>query len=237
MNKDQGARVLIVDDEKGIRSFLRVSLSSRGYAVFEAATGSDALEKSASAHPDVIILDLGLPDIDGLDVIREIRKRAKTPIIILSVREDTPDKVEALEAGADDYLVKPFNVAELQARLKAVLRRFAPADTTGDVLRAGDLAMDISAHRVTAGGKAFDLTPTEFDVLKLLMSNAGRVVTHKQLLQAIWNKPEDLEGSLHLLRVTMSNLRGKVETRPDWPTRIITEPGIGYRLRSGDSSD
>jgi len=237
MSKDQGARVLIVDDEKGIRSFLRVSLSSRGYTVFEAATGLDAMEKSASTHPDVIILDLGLPDIDGLNVIREIRKRAKTPIIILSVREDTPDKVEALEAGADDYLVKPFNIAELQARLKAVLRRFAPADTVGDVLRAGDLAMDITAHRVTAGGKEFDLTPTEFDVLKLLMSNAGRVVTHKQILQAIWNKPEDLEGSLHLLRVTMSNLRGKVETRPDWPTRIITEPGIGYRLRSGDSSD
>lgn len=232
MTRDQGARILIVDDEKGIRSFLRVSLSSRGFSVFEAATGSDALEKSATAHPDVIILDLGLPDIDGLDVIREIRKRAKTPIIILSVREDTQDKVEALEAGADDYLVKPFNIAELQARLKAVLRRFAPTDMIGNILHAGDLAMDISAHSVAAGGKELDLTPTEFDVLKLLMSNAGRVVTHKQILQAIWNKPEDLEGSLHLLRVTMSNLRGKVETRPDWPARIITEPGIGYRLRA-----
>ncbi len=236
MTREQGARVLIVDDEKGIRSFLRVSLSSRGYAVFESATGSDALDKSVSAHPDVIILDLGLPDMDGVDVIKEIRARAKTPIIILSVREDILDKVEALEAGADDYLVKPFDIAELQARLKAVLRRFVPSDM-GDILNAGDLAMDIGAHRVTAGEKEIDLTPTEFDVLKLLMLNAGRVVTHKQILQAIWNKSEDLEGVLHLLRVTVSNIRGKVETRPDWPARIITEPGIGYRLRSGDSSD
>ncbi len=236
MTKDRGARVLVVDDENGIRSFLRVSLASRGFSVFESATGADALEKSVSVHPDVIILDLGLPDIDGLDVVREIRKRAKTPIIILSVREDIADKVEALEAGADDYLTKPFNVAELQARLKAVLRRFAPSDT-GDVLRAGDLAMDIVAHRVTAGEKEIDLTPTEFDVLKLLMLNAGRVVTHKQILQAIWNKSDDLEGVLHLLRVTISNLRGKVEPRPDWPTRIVTEPGIGYRLRFEDSSD
>jgi two-component system KDP operon response regulator KdpE len=236
MTKDRGARVLIVDDEKGIRSFLRVSLSSLGFAVFESATGGDALEKSVSTHPDVIILDLGLPDIDGLTVIREIRTRAKIPIIILSVRDDISDKVEALDAGADDYLTKPFNIAELQARLKAVMRRFVPPNM-GDVLHAGNLAMDIAAHRLTSRGKEIDLTPTEFDVLKLLMLNAGKVVTHKQLLQEIWNKPDDLEGVLHLLRVTVSNLRSKIEPRPDWPSYIVTEPGIGYRLRSEDSTD
>ena len=228
---DQSARILVVDDEKGIRNFLRVSLSSRGFAVFESATGSDALEKSVTTHPDAIILDLGLPDMDGVDVIRDIRGRSKTPIIILSVREDVSDKVEALEAGADDYLVKPFNVEELQARLRAVLRRFA-ADEAGGILRAGDLSMDIAGHRVAAGEKEIDLTPTEFDVLKLLMMNSGRVVTHKQILREIWNKPEDLDGVLHLLRVTSSNLRSKLETCPDWPDRIVTEPGIGYRLRS-----
>jgi len=233
MAKDQGTRVLVVDDERGIRSFVRVSLSSLGFAVFEAATGAEALEKSVSAHPDVIVLDLGLPDMDGVEVIRGIRGRAKTPVIILSVREDTADKVQALDAGADDYLTKPFDIAELEARLKAVLRRFAPSGS-GDTLRAADLAMDISAHRVTSEGREIDLTPTEFDVLRLLMLNAGRVVTHRQILQEIWNKSDDVEGGLHLLRVTMSNLRAKVEPRPEWPSLILTEPGIGYRLRSGE---
>jgi two-component system, OmpR family, KDP operon response regulator KdpE len=234
MAKEQGARILIVDDEKGIRSFLRVSLTSHGYAVSEAATGSDALEKSVSAHPDVIVLDLGLPDIDGLDVITEIRRRAKTPIIILSVREDVSDKVAALEAGADDYLTKPFSITELEARLKAVMRRLVPQNM-GEFLEAGDVAMDIARHRVTIHGIEVDLTPTEFEILKLLMLNTGKVVTHKQILQEIWNKADDIEGVLHLLRVTISNLRGKIEPRPDWPTHILTEPGIGYRLRADDA--
>jgi two-component system KDP operon response regulator KdpE len=164
-------------------------------------------------------------------VIREIRKRAKTPIIILSVRDDTTDKVEALDAGADDYLTKPFSITELLARLKAVMRRLLPADQE-EVFRAGALSIDVARHEVTIKGNRINLTPTEFDVLKLLVLNADRVVTHRQILEEIWNKPDDMEGVLHLLRVTISNLRAKIEPDPDRPIHVLTEPGIGYRLRS-----
>jgi two-component system KDP operon response regulator KdpE len=225
-------RILVVDDEKAIRRTLRASLASRGHTVLEAASGEDALEKSVSGHVDIIILDLGLPDIDGIDVIRDIRKRAKTPIIILSVRDDISDKVAALDAGADDYLAKPFSMTELLARLKAVMRRFLPPDQ-GEIYRAGTLSIDVAKHQVTVGDRVVSLTPTEYDVLKLLVLNAGRIVTHRQMLEEIWNKPEDMEGVLHLLRVTISNLRGKIEPDPDRPAYILTEPGIGYRLRSG----
>lgn len=231
MTTDQGIRILIVDDEKAIRRTLKVSLASRGYIVLEAATGSEALEKSVSSHADVIILDLGLPDIDGIDVICEIRKRAKTPIIILSVRDDVADKVAALDAGADDYLTKPFSITELHARLKAVLRRLMPLDQE-EIYRAGMLSIDVTKHQVTIKGSQISLTPTEYDVLKLLVLNVGRIVTHRQMLEEIWNKPDDMEGVLHLLRVTISNLRSKIEPDPDRPAYILTEPGIGYRLRS-----
>jgi two-component system KDP operon response regulator KdpE len=231
MTTGQNIRILIVDDEKAIRKTLRVALSSRGFVVFEAATGTEALERSVSSHPDIIILDLGLPDIDGIEVVREIRKRAKTPIIILSVRDDISDKVEALDAGADDYLTKPFSITELLARLKAVMRRLLPADQE-EIFRAGPLAVDVAKHEVTIKGSPINLTPTEFDVLKLLVFNAGKVVTHRQILEEIWNKPDDMEGVLHLLRVTISNLRSKIEPDPDRPAHVVTEPGIGYRLRS-----
>jgi len=231
MADGQDIRILIVDDEKPIRRFLKISLASTGYTVIEAATGKDALEKSSSSHPDVIILDLGLPDIDGIEVIRRIRERAKTPIIILSVRDEISDKVSALEAGADDYLTKPFSVIELFARLKAVLRRLMPADQD-EIYRAGRLSIDVARHQVLVNARQINLTPTEFDILKLLVVNAGKVVTHKQIVREIWNKPEEMEGILHLLRVTISNLRGKIEPDPDRPTHIVTEPGIGYRLRS-----
>jgi two-component system KDP operon response regulator KdpE len=232
MTTDQGVRILIVDDEKAIRRTLRVALASRRYVVFEAATGTEALEKSVSSHPDVIILDLGLPDIDGIEVIREIRKRAKTPIVILSVRDDITEKVEALDAGADDYLTKPFSITELLARLNAVMRRLLPADQE-EIFRAGALSIDVARHEITIKGNRINLTPTEFDVLKLFVLNAGKVVTHRQILEEIWNKPDDMEGVLHLLRVTISNLRGKIEPDPDRPVYVLTEPGIGYRLRSG----
>ncbi|MDD4857920.1 MAG: response regulator transcription factor [Candidatus Krumholzibacteria bacterium] len=229
--KNQGVRILIVDDEKAIRRFLKASLASHGYAVIEAASGTDALEKSVSFHPDVVVLDLGLPDMDGVEVIREVRKRAKTPIIILSVRDEVNDKVAALDAGADDYLTKPFSITELLARLKAVMRRLLPADQE-EIFRVGALSMDAARHRVTVKADQIDLTPTEYDILKLLVLNAGRIVTHKQILEEVWNKPDDMEGALHLLRVTISNLRSKIEPDPDRPTYVLTEPGIGYRLRS-----
>ena len=231
MTENQDLRILIVDDEKGIRRFLNASLSAYGYNIFESATGRDALEESVSSHPDVIILDLGLPDIDGIEVIRKIRKRAKTPIIVLSVREDTLDKISALDAGADDYLTKPFSTGELLARLRAVMRRLLPIDEK-EAIHIGRLSMDILKHRVTVNSNEVDLTPTEYDVLKLLILNAGKIMTHQQILRVVWNKSEDLEGVLHLLRVTISNLRSKLESNPDRPTYILTEAGIGYRLQS-----
>ncbi len=231
MIEKQKLRILIVDDEKGIRRFLSASLSAYGYNIFESVTGRDALERSVSSHPDVIILDLGLPDIDGLEVIRKIRKRAKTPIIVLSVREDAVDKIAALDAGADDYLTKPFSTEELLARLRAVMRRLLPIDNK-EILRIGKLLVDIPKHRVMINGSEADLTPTEYDVLKILVLNADKVMTHRQILREVWNKSEELEGVLHLLRVTISNLRGKLEPDPDRPTYILTEPGIGYRLHS-----
>lgn len=231
---DQGnLRILIVDDEKSIRGFLKTSLAAYGYSVFEASKGKEALTESVNVHPDAIILDLGLPDMDGRDVIIRIRKRTKTPIIILSVRDEPPEKIAALDAGADDYLTKPFSVEELLARLKAVMRRLLPLEKE-KILRSGKLAVDIAARRVTVDDKEIDLSPTEYDILKLLFLNAGKVLTHKQILREIWDKTGDYEGILHLLRVTMSNVRSKIEPNLDRPTYILTEPGIGYRLRSDD---
>jgi len=231
MTEKQNLRILVVDDEKAIRRFLRASLSSHGYNVFESATGREALERSVSLHPDAIILDLALPDIDGIEVVREIRKRSKMPVIILSVREEAVDKVAALDAGADDYLTKPFSTRELLARLRAVMRRLLPSNKE-EVFRVGKLSIDITNHQVKVNEKEADLTPTEYDILKLLILSAGKVLTHRQILHEVWNKSEDLEGVLHLLRVTISNLRGKIEPNPDQPNYILTEPGIGYRLRS-----
>lgn len=231
MTEKQNLRILVVDDEKAIRRFLRASLFSHGYNVFESATAREALERSVSSHPDAIILDLGLPDMDGLEVIKGIRKRSKMPVIILSVREEAMDKVAALDAGADDYLTKPFSTKELLARLRAVMRRLLPSDKE-EVIKVGRLSIDIANHQMKVNEKEADLTPTEYDILKLLILNVGKVLTHRQILQAVWNKSEDLEGVLHLLRVTISNLRSKTEPNPDRPTYILTEPGIGYRLRS-----
>jgi two-component system KDP operon response regulator KdpE len=224
-------RILIVDDEQSIRGFLKTSLSAYGYAVFEAAEGKEALRESVSVHPDAIILDLGLPDMDGREVVARIRRRTKTPIIILSVRDDSSEKIAALDAGADDYLTKPFSVGELLARLNAVMRRLLPLGKER-ILRSGKLVVDITSRRVTVADKEINLSPTEYDIIKLLLLNAGKVITHKQILREIWDKTEEHEGVLHLLRVTVSNLRGKIEPNPDRPTYILTEPVIGYRLRS-----
>jgi two-component system KDP operon response regulator KdpE len=231
MTEKNNLRILVVDDEKSIRRFLNASLSAYGYNIFESASGTDALKESVSTHPDIIILDLGLPDIDGIEVIRKIRKRTKTPIVVLSVREEASDKIAALDAGADDYLTKPFSAEELLARLRAVMRRLLPLDKK-EVFKTGNLLIDITKHRVEVDGSQVDLTPTEYDVLKLLILNEGKILTHRQILREIWDKSESLEGVLHLLRVTISNLRSKLEPNPDRPTYIVTEPGIGYRLHS-----
>ncbi len=228
MATEQKMRILVVDDEKTVRRFLKATLISHNYSVFEAANGKEALEFSVSSHPDAIILDLGLPDMDGTEVAREIRKRSKVPIIILSVREDEADKITALDAGADDYLTKPFNAGEMLARIRAVMRRLLP-ENKRTLFKVRKLAIDIAKHSVEVKGRPIHLTPTEYDVLKLLVFNAGKVLTHGQIFKEIWNKTQDYAGIDHLLRVTISNLRNKIETDPNRPEYVLTEPGVGYR--------
>jgi len=225
-------RLLIVDDEKSIRKFLNVSLTSYGYQVSEAITGKEALESVTTFRPDVIILDLGLPDMDGIEVIENIRKYSQIPLVILSVRDEQQDKIAALDKGADDYLTKPFGIDELHARLRAVLRRAIRIEET-PVFRIGKLKVDLARRIVLMDKNKVDLSPTEYDLLKILVLNAGKVMTHKQILKNVWNMdPDGYEGSDHLLRVTISNLRNKLEPDPTRPEYIITEPAIGYRLKS-----
>lgn len=230
-NKTGKLRALIVDDEKAIREFISVTLSSSGYAVAEAATGKEAIISVTTFRPDVVILDLGLPDTDGGKVIQEIRTHSQIPIIVVSVRENQHDKIEALDRGADDYLTKPFEVQELQARLRAVVRRAVRIEDE-PIFKTGDLSIDLAKRIVKSGNKIIELTPTEYDLLKLLILHAGKVLTHRQILTHIWNKnPDQFEGIDHLLRVTISNLRGKIESNPARPRYIITEPAIGYRFK------
>jgi len=228
-HNDQNMRILIVDDEKTIRRFLKATLVSHGYNVFEAADGAEALKHAVNSYPDVIIMDLGLPDMDGIKVTQRIRERSTTPIIILSVRENESDKIAALDAGADDYLTKPFKVGEMLARIRAVMRRLLPG-TNETVFTLGKLSVDIGKRIVLVKGRQVRLTPIEYNILKILVLNAGRVVTHKQLLKEVWNKTGDFEGIAHLLRVMISNLRNKIEPDPNRPVYILTEPGVGYRL-------
>jgi two-component system KDP operon response regulator KdpE len=219
-------RILIVDDETPIRRYLRVALGAQGYAVLEAAGGQEALNAVVSGRPDLVILDLGLPDIDGVEVTRRLREWSQTPIIILSVRESEQDKIAALDAGADDYLVKPFGTGELMARIRVVLRRQTPG--TEPVLEAGVLRMDLARRKVTVADREITLTPTEYDLLRHLMQNAGRVITHRHLLRLVWGTA--YEEEMHLLRVNISNLRHKLEPDASQPAFIHTEPGVGYRL-------
>jgi two-component system, OmpR family, KDP operon response regulator KdpE len=225
---EPGVRVLVVDDERPIRRFLQVSLSAHGCTVFEAATGQEALAAVATDRPDVVILDLGLPDIDGIEVTRQLREWTQIPIIILSVREHEADKIAALDAGADDYLTKPFGVGELLARLRVALRH-ATQPAGESTFATGDLTVDLVRRVVTVGGHEIQLTPTEYDLLRVLVTNAGKVLTHRQLLRQVWGV--GYEAETHLLRVNMSNLRRKIEPEPTRPVYVITEPGVGYRLR------
>jgi two-component system KDP operon response regulator KdpE len=222
-------RILLVDDEPAIRRFLRASLQAHGYAVYEAERGAEALNSVQAHRPDVVILDLGLPDLEGTEVTRRLRKWSAVPIIILSVREQEADKVEALDAGADDYLTKPFGVGELLARVRAALRRFGPAEGRA-VFTSGDLQVDLTRRIVQVADTPLQLTPTEYDLLKALVAHAGKVLTHRQLLRLVWG--EAYEDDLHLLRVHMSNLRSKLEPDPMRPRYLVTEPGVGYRLKS-----
>jgi two-component system KDP operon response regulator KdpE len=222
-------RVLVVDDEQPIRRFLRVTLTSQGYTVFEAATGQEALSGAVSYKPDIVILDLGLPDIDGVDVTRLLRQQAQIPVIVLSVRGSESDKVAALDAGADDYLTKPFGTGELLARMRAALRRLnQPA---GDpVFANGDLKVDLSRRLVMMAEREIQLTPTEYELIRVFVMHAGKVLTHNQLLREVWGA--GYEQEFHILHVNISNLRHKIEPDPTRPQYIITEPGVGYRLRT-----
>ena len=225
---DAGPRVLVVDDELAIRRFLRASLSAQGYQLFEAASAREALEAAATVRPDLIILDLGLPDLDGVEVTRRLREWSKVPVLILSVRGQDQDKIAALDAGADDYLTKPFSMGELLARMRVAMRHAAqPADDP--VVTAGDLTVDVAHRLITVGGRDVALTPVEYTLLKTLALHAGRVMTHGQLLREVWGPGYDQGGNL--LRVNISKLRHKIEPDPARPRYIVTEPGVGYRLR------
>lgn len=219
-------KALVVDDEPAVRRFLRTSLEPRGYQVSEASSGHEAIDLVAQSKPDVILLDMGLPDLDGVEVTRILREWCNIPIIILSVRESEADKVAALDAGADDYLTKPFGLNELTARLRAALRR-VQQNPDEPVLLSGSLSIDLTNRDVIRDGQRIVLTPTEYDILKALARKAGKVLTHQQLMREVWGH---VEQDLHTLRVNISNLRKKLEPEPGRPIFLVTEPGVGYRF-------
>ena len=226
---DSGPRVLVVDDEPAICRFLRVSLSAYGYAVFDAASGQEALLAVATHRPDLVILDLGLPDMDGIAVTQRLRDWTQVPIIIVTVQEQEAAKIAALDAGADDYVTKPFGMGELLARMRAALRR-ATVPAAEPVFSSGQLTVDLGRRLVTIADHEVQLTPTEYELLRALVTHAGKVLTHRQLLRQVWGVAYETET--HLLRVNMSNLRHKLEPDAARPIYIVTEPGVGYRLRT-----
>ncbi len=218
---------LIIDDEIQIRRLLRLSLESAGYRVFEAATGQAGLSEAAQHRPEVILLDLGLPDGDGVSVLKRLREWSSVPVIVLTVRDREEDKVAALDAGADDYMTKPFSTAELLARLRVAQRRAqAPADTA--VFRTASLEVDLTRRVVTVGGKEVKLTATEYALLRFFARHAGKVLTHRQILTEVWGP--NYTHQAHYLRVYMGRLREKLESNPAEPALFTTEPGVGYRL-------
>jgi two-component system, OmpR family, KDP operon response regulator KdpE len=225
---DTAQRVLIVDDEVSIRRYLHAALGAEGFVTYEAKTGQEALDSVVLYRPEIIILDLGLPDIDGVEVTRRLREWSQTPIIVLSVREAENDKVAALDAGADDYLTKPFGTSELMARIRVALRR-ASKGADEPVFQVDQLKMDLSRRTVTVNEHDVSLTPTEYEILRLLLQNVGRVLTHRQLLRQVWGTA--YEDEMHILRVNISNLRRKIEPDPSRPHYLVTEPGVGYRIR------
>ncbi|WP_426711981.1 two-component system response regulator KdpE [Cronobacter muytjensii] len=220
--------VLIVEDEKEIRRFLRTALESEGLRVYDAETLQRGLIEAATRKPDLVILDLGLPDGDGINFIRDYRQWSQTPVIVLSARSDEQDKIAALDAGADDFLGKPFGIGELQARLRVALRRHGAASQSDPVVRFSDITVDLAARRITRGAQEIHLTPIEFRLLAVLLNNAGKVLTQRQLLSQVWG-PNAVEHS-HYLRIYMGHLRQKLELDPARPHHLLTETGIGYRF-------
>jgi len=221
-------RILVVDDERTIQRFLKNALSSAEFSVHLAGSGREALTAAIAIRPDLVILDLGLPDMDGIEVIRRLREWTPVPVIILSVRDREDDKVVALDSGADDYVTKPFGIGELLARMRVALRK-SIQESPEPVYRVDGLEVDLEHRRVAVQGKEVQLTPTEYDLLRLLVNHAGKVLTHNQILRQIWG-PAYVEQP-HLLRVNISNLRRKIEPEPTRPRYILTELGVGYRLR------
>jgi two-component system, OmpR family, KDP operon response regulator KdpE len=230
---EKGARILVVDDEPAILRTLTRNLSAHGFDVAAANTGAEAIDAYGARRPDLVILDLGLPDIPGTQVIREIRRRANTPVIVLSVREAERDKVEALDLGADDYLTKPFGVEELLARIRVALRHVAgPASGEAAVFRTGGLEVDTEHRRVRVDGNDVRLTPTEYELLKAFVRQPGRVLTDHMLLRAVWGPEYGDEA--HYLHVYVARLRKKIEPDTRNPRYLMTEPGVGYRLVTSD---
>jgi len=222
-------RILVVDDEHAIQRFLQTALDGEEFSLHQAETGRAGLAAAATVRPDLILLDLGLPDLDGVEVIRRIREWSTVPIIVLSVREREDDKVAALDAGADDYLTKPFGIGELLARIRVSLRR-SVQQVTEPIFRVADLEVDLARRRVTVRGEEVQLTPTEYDLLRLLVTHADKVLTHGQILRQIWGVAYVEQP--HVLRVNISNLRRKIEADASRPRYIVTELGVGYRLRA-----
>ena len=225
-------RVLVVDDEPHIVQGLKVVLHSAGYAVEAAATSSEALDALGERPPDVVLLDLVLPDGNGVDVCREVRRWSQLPIVVLSAVGDEREKVRALDAGADDYVTKPFGADELLARLRAVLRR-APEGEGGARIDIGEISVDVGERRVTRGAEPVHLTPIEFELLRVLAKYRGRLVTHRQLLREVWGAQYTQET--HYLRVHVAHIRSKLERDPSRPRYLITEPGVGYRLQAPEA--
>jgi len=223
------AKILVVEDEQEIRRFLRVSLGSHGYQLLEAATGASGVVSAADHQPDLLLLDLGLPDIDGIEVIVQVRSWSSVPIIVLSARGQEEQKIAALDAGADDYLTKPFSVGELLARIRVALRHASQSDGE-PVYEVGELSVDLARRLVAVRGSEVHLTPIEYRLLTVLVQNAGRVVTHRQLLKEVWGPGNASET--HYVRVYMAQLRRKIEADPAQPCYLLTEPGVGYRLAS-----
>jgi two-component system KDP operon response regulator KdpE len=227
---EKGARILIIDDEPQIRRLLKVSLTAHGYEIAESSTGQDGINRAVIFKPDLIVLDLGLPDIDGKTVVSVIREWSKVPIIILTARDQESEKIEALDVGADDYVTKPFSMGELLARLRVALRH-AVTGEHDPIVTCGELVIDLVGRHVMRGAKEIKLTPTEYEILKVLAQNIGKVLTHKYLLKAVWGN--SYNEDTHYIRVYIGQLRRKVEENPAQPKYIITESGVGYRLLTG----